>query len=134
MNDYWYTPQPQPSSKSFLDRKRWIAWAYVGLVALVIVGVATYILLNRLDDQILTVIATVGCAGGVALPGTLLALVVLLRQNERRAREQAAPPMMPAIIVPPVTMPYPQYPQTATPAGLLSPQTSPREFIVVGEE
>lgn len=110
--------------------------AYVSLVGLVVVGVSTYVLLQRLDTDVLTVIATIGCAGGIAMPGTILALAVLLRQRERANGQAAAVPMTPpqVVVIPP--MQFQPAPSALTgPGSTVQVETAmPRRFTVVGEE
>lgn len=136
MNDYGYCgyggypPGPLPRER----RLRAIALGYAGLVGVVAAGVATYVLLQRLDTAVLTVIATVGCAGGVALPGLILALAVLLRQREKANGQAATLPMTPpqVVVIPPMQF---QPPPTLPPGPAVQVETvQPRRFTVVGEE
>ncbi|HIQ01897.1 MAG TPA: hypothetical protein EYH30_07175 [Anaerolineales bacterium] len=78
---------------------------------------AVYVLLNRLSDEVLTVIATVGCAAGVSLPGLLLALTVLLRRAEESGRRavQQQPQVMPPIVLPPTVIQPHQLPTQQPP-------------------
>ena len=63
---YYVEPQPRKT------RPKLQALAvYLGAVLVVAVGVAVYVLLDRLSDEVLTVVATIGCAAGVSLPGLL---------------------------------------------------------------
>lgn len=126
------TPSPRDHSR---PSRRWVAWAYVGGIFLVVIGVATHVLLNRLDSDILTVIATIGCAAGVALPGLILSLVVLLRRENRNSVQYPATTQPTLLVVPPMALPPPQ----ATPTYQGQPpaahwEAPPRRFTVVGEE
>lgn len=88
-------------------------------------AVATYVPLNRLSDEVLMVIATIACAAGVALPGLLVALAVLVRRAESGGQRQQQAPVMtqPAfMVVPPMQIPPPP------------PAAGPRRFVVVGKE
>ncbi len=135
---YPYPPQaPQERKKSW---KLWVGLGYIGFLVAIVAGALVYQALERLSDQVLTVITTVACAGGVALPGVILSLAVLLRWRENGKAAQAqvatmAPPQV--VVIPPVPMVQP-------PANLLPPGTgsgivveqvpAPRRFTVVGEE
>lgn len=120
-------PPPLPPQRE--RRLKTIALAYVGLVVLTAVAVATYVLLQRLDRDALTVIAAVGCAGGIAMPGTILALAVLLRQ---RASAQATTlPMTPpqVVVIPPMQFSTPP----TLPSHIPTLETvQPRHFTIVG--
>lgn len=135
MYEYPYPP-PSPAPRHPLTRWRG-PLLFLATLALVAVGVAVYVFLTRLSNDVLVVIATIGCAAGVALPGTLLALVVLLRRaetgNARREQYPATP--IPAttpptiMVVPPMALPSPQ----ATTYPTWDAVTTPRRFTVVGE-
>ncbi|MFW6116387.1 MAG: hypothetical protein ACOC6F_01550 [bacterium] len=131
--DYDKAPQDAHKAKSRLRR----LLSFLGACAVVAVGVAVYVLLNRLDDQVLTVIATIGCAAGVAMPGTLLAIVLLIRRaqdSERReARTKQSQTAQPMIL--PLTLLQPQQlsPQGQVPATWVQAPRQ-RRFVIVGDE
>ena len=133
MYQYPYPP-PQPAPPK---RHRWRApLIYLALVALVAVGVSVYVLLQRLSDEVLTVIATIGCAAGVALPAVLVALVVLTRRAEDNGRTQArAPAMTPpqVMVIPPMQVQQLPQVQQAPPAATWETVPAARHFVVVGE-
>lgn len=132
MNDYGYCGG-YPGQSTRERRLRAVALAYTGLVGLVAVGVGTYVMLQRLDTAALTVIAAVGCAGGVTLPSLILALAVLLRRE--RNGQAATLPMTPpqVVVIPPMQF---QPPTAALPGGsaVQIETIQPRRFIVVGED
>ena len=134
MHDYQgYYPPPPPQRQP--RRRHWAIWTYLGLVALVIIGVAVYVLMERLSDEVLAVIATVGCAAGVSLPALLLALVVLLRREENgRKAVQQQPQVMPPIVLPPTVIQPQQLPTQQPPPATWEEAPAPRRFTVVGEE
>jgi hypothetical protein len=103
----------------------------------VTVGVAVYVLLNRLDDQVLTVIATIGCAAGVAMPGTLLTIVVLVRRAQDSGRREARTkqPQTTQPMMLPLTLLQPQQlsPQQQVPATWMQAPRQ-RRFVVIGDE
>lgn len=120
-------------------RKRGLAGlaAIGGLILLTAVGVAVYVLLNRLSDEVLAVLATVGCAAGVSLPTLMVAVIVLLRRAENGAGKQATPQYTttpPQIMVMP-PMQLPNYPaaQQQMPATW-EERSRPRHYVVVGDE
>lgn len=131
MNDYGYGYGYPPPLPPVRGRLRTVALAYVGLVGLVVAGVGTYVMLQRLATDVLTVIATVGCAGGIALPGLILALAVLLRWRERPSGQAATLPMVPpqVVVVPPM-----QFAQPPSLPGVQVESIQPRRFTIVGEE
>lgn len=127
-----HSPPPTPPRRR---RGRGLVYFLI-LVAVVAVGVTTYVLVNRLSDDVLTVIATIGCAAGVALPGLLLGLVILLRRAEGNGKQQAQQqqPMMTQpqlMVIPPMAIP-PQ--QTGQPPATWDTTPGPRHFTVVGEQ
>jgi hypothetical protein len=126
-------PPPQPVPRR---RNRWRGpLAFLGAAALVAVAVATYVMLNRLSDEVLTIIATIGCAGAMALPGLLVALVVLVRRAESSGQRNAQPHVTPPVILPPTVLQPQQLPQYQQPPPATWEQTpGPRRFVVVGEE
>lgn len=131
---YGYGYPPPPPEPRREKRLRIVALGYVALVGLVVAGVGAYVMLQRLDTAVLTVIATVGCAGGVALPGLILALAVLLRQREKANGQAATLPMTPpqVVVIPPMQF---QPPPTLPPGPPVQVETvQPRRFTVVGEE
>lgn len=130
MYDYYPSPPSLPRSS------RWRGpLLFLAAIALVAVGVGVYVFLNRLSNDVLTVIATVGCAAGVALPALLLALVVLLRRAENGRKHEYTPTPMTqptVMVIPPMAVP-PQIPyQPQTPAAWDTAPT--RRFTIVGEE
>jgi hypothetical protein len=132
MYEYPYHPPP-PRAKP----KRWRGLLYfLGAAGLVVVAVTTYVLLNRLSDAVLTVIATIGCAAGVALPGLMFGLVVLLRRAESNGQRNAQPQVMPPVILPPTVLQPQQLSQyqPPPPAATWEQAPGPRRFVVVGEE
>jgi hypothetical protein len=111
---------------------------FLGAAVLVAVGVAVYVFLTRLSPEVLAILATVGCAAGVALPSLLVALVVLLRRvengNGRRREPPQATMTQPAImVVPPMALPQPPT-QTQPLPATWETTPAPRRFVVVGEE
>ena len=109
---------------------------FAGAAVLVLVGVTVYVLLQRLSDETLAVLATVACAGGAATPGGLLALYVLLRRLEngqsKRDPWQGYQYTQPQIMVmPPMALPQPSQGQPS-PAATWEVQRQPRHFVVVG--
>jgi hypothetical protein len=124
-----------------VDRRLIGALALLGLMLAVAVGVAVNHALTRISDQVLTVILTIGCAAGLGLPATLLALVVLVRRAEngdghrqRQAQVMTTPPQV--VVIPPMQIPpqqaqLPPY-QGSSPATW--EQVPARHFTVVGEE
>ncbi len=122
---------------------RWQLWILlVGLVA-AIVAPTVYVLLNRLDDQVLTIIATVGCAAGVSIPALIAAMIVLIKRaessgsngrNDGHPRAEFTQPVL--MMVPP--MQIPQQPTMQVPMGVPTTLTrepiTERRFTIVGEE
>ena len=114
---------------------RWRALvAYLAAMSFVVVGVLVYVLLERLPTEVLSIIATLGCAAGVTVPTTLVALSVLLR----RAQASAVPPepqqpqmTRPVVMtVPPMMIQQPQAP----PRVVVEDVPRERRFQVVGGE
>lgn len=131
---YGYGYPPPPPEPRREKRLRIVGLVYVGLVGLVVAGVGAYVMLQRLDTAVLTVIATIGCAGGVALPGLILALAVLLRQREKSNGQAATLPMAPpqVVVIPP--MQFQPTPLTLPGPAVQVETVQPRRFTVVGEE
>jgi hypothetical protein len=131
--EYRRAPQGIHNAETRLNR----FLGFLSVCAVVAVGVAVYVLLYRLDDQVLTVIATVGCAAGVAMPGTLVTIVLLIRraQDSGRREVRAEQPQMTQPVILPLTIMQPQQlpPQERPPATWVK---APRErrFVVVGDE
>jgi uncharacterized protein YceK len=67
MTYYGYYPPPPPEANRREKKARYVALGYVGLVVLVVVGVAVYVMLQRLETDVLTAIATIGCASVITL-------------------------------------------------------------------
>lgn len=109
----------------------------VGLILLTAVGVAVYVLLNRLSDEILAVLATVACAAGVSLPTLMVAMIILLRRAEGGGGRQSTPQYTttpPQItVVPPMQLPNYPAPQQQMPATW-EERERPRHYVVVGDE
>jgi ABC-type dipeptide/oligopeptide/nickel transport system permease component len=109
----------------------------VGLILVTAVGVAVYVLLNRLSDEVLAVLATVGCAAGVSLPTLVVAGIVLLRRAENGAGKQAAqqytttPPQI--MVMPPMQLPNYPAAQQQTPATW-ERRSRPRHYVVMGDD
>lgn len=135
-------PQQQPQ-RSTLSRFRNAAY-FLALLALTVAGVTVYVLLERLSNEILTIIATIGCAAGVAMPGLLLSMIVLLKRTEnnhrQEMRQQPQQQMQPRMTQPMITVtpammlpqsPTMMQPQQQQPATWETVQT-PRHFTVVG--
>lgn len=114
----------------------WRAPAIVlAVILLVALASAVYVLLNRLSDEVLAILATVGCAAGVALPTSLVALAVILRRESKPAERPAQPQMTQPIMmmVPPMQMQLPQAQQPVPEAAFASPPPV-REFTILGDE
>ncbi len=99
-------------------------------------------LLQRLSDEVLTIIATIGCAGGVAMPSVMAVVMVLLRRAERSGRKDAAqggvqyqvPPIIVQSTPPPALPQYPQPQYYRPPVTLERQPVRERRFVVMGEE
>ena len=130
---YGYYPPPPPEANRREKKLRVVALAYVGLVVLVVVGVATYVMLQRLETDVLTAIATIGCASVITLANLTLALMAFLRARDRQAGQASAmmtPPQV--VVIPPMQVQPPLLPQGAP---LTQVETvKPRHFTVVGED
>ncbi len=137
---YGYPLPPQAPQERKKSWKPWVALGYIVFIIAAAVGALVYQALERLSDQVLTVIATVACAGGVALPGVILSLAVLLRWRENgKAQAQVTAAMTPpqVVVIPPIPMVQP-------PANLLPPGgnggavveqvPAPRRFTVLGDD
>ncbi len=133
VDERWYNGPTQPTR----PKRRAPGWAlFLGLAVLVVLGVGAYVMLQRLSDEVLTVIATIACAGAIAAPGLLVAVTVLLRRaagNGREERAQPAQPMMtPMMVVPPQMLPPAQgYPQPGA-GAVWNDAPVQRTFTVVG--
>jgi len=136
MTYYGYYPPPPPPEANRREKKaRYVALGYVGLVVLVVVGVAVYVMLQRLETDVLTAIATIGCASVITLANLTLALMAFLRARERQANGQASALMTPpqVVVIPPMQVQTP--PLLPQGAPLTQVETvKPRHFTVVGEE
>lgn len=133
---YEYEDPYQPQRRR---RKRGLTGlAVIGVLILVtVIGVTVNTMLNRLSDEVLAVLATVGCAAGVSLPTLVVAGIILLRRVENGSGKQAAqqytttPPQI--MVMPPMQLPtYPAV-QQQTPATWEERNRS-RHFVVVGDE
>jgi len=129
--------QPRPIRQSI--RRFYPPLIFLLAVTLAAVAAAVYVLLDRLSNEVLTVIATIGCAAGVSLPGLLLAVFVLVKRAESdgsRKREVQPPQMTQPMItvIPPMALPQLPQPQqpTAPPPATWEHQPA-RHFTVVGE-
>jgi hypothetical protein len=137
MTYYGYYPPPPPAEANRREKKaRYVALGYVGLVVLVAVGVATYVMLQRLETDVLTAIATIGCASVITLANLTLALMAFLRARDRQANGQASAAMMTppqVVVIPPMQVQTPPLlPQGAPMAQVET--VKPRHFTVVGED
>ncbi|OQY23078.1 MAG: hypothetical protein B6I35_04520 [Anaerolineaceae bacterium 4572_32.2] len=136
MYQYPYFEPPPPTWRA-RGKLRPLAIYLAGLVA-VAMAVTVYVLLNRLSDEVLTVVATIGCAAGVSFPGLLLAVLLLVRKTEAGRQHKAMQPQttQPAImVVPPMALPQALPPQAARPpAATWETVAMPRHFTVVGDE
>jgi hypothetical protein len=106
------------------------ALAFLALAALVAVGVTVYVMLSRLSDAVLTVIATVGCSASTALPTLIVAVVLLLRRAENGGRAVTPPTVTTppqVMVIPPMTMPA----QAQRPETVIE-RAAARRFTVVG--
>ena len=139
MTYYGYYPPPPPPEANRREKKaRYVALAYVGLVGLVAVGMAVYVMLQRLETDVLTAIATIGCASVITLANLTLALVDFLRVRERQANGQAGAAMMTppqVVVIPPMQVQTPPLlPQAQGAPAAQVERVNPRHFVVVGEE
>jgi hypothetical protein len=136
MTYYGYYPPPPPEANRREKKLRVVALAYVGLVVLVVAGVATYVMLQRLETDVLTAIATIGCASVITLANLTLALMAFLRARERQANGQTSAAMMTppqVVVIPPMQVQTP--PLLPQGAPLTQVETvKPRHFTVVGED
>jgi hypothetical protein len=136
MTYYGYYPPPPPEANRREKKLRVVALAYVGLVVLVVVGVAVYVMLQRLETDVLTAIATIGCASAITLANLTLALMAFLRARDRQANGQASAAMMTppqVVVIPPMQVQTP--PLLPQGAPLTQVETvKPRHFTVVGED
>lgn len=130
--------EPPPPARSKRSQKLQALAVCAGLLVLVITGVTVNVMLQRLDDTVLTVIATIGCAAGVSLPGLLLATLLLIRRAENGNGNKSTPATMtqPTImVVPPMTLPQlQQQSQQPPPAATWEHIPIQRHYTVVGEE
>jgi len=116
--------------------QRWWRAPAIVLAAILLVALASavYVLLNRLSDEVLTIIATIGCAAGVALPTSLVALAVILRRESKPADRPVQQPQMTQpvlMMVPPMQMQLPQVHQA--PEATMVHQSA-RQFTILGDE
>jgi hypothetical protein len=120
-------------------RSNWKYWMVLVAVVVAILAPTVYVLLDRLDDQVLTIIATIGCAAGISLPTLLAVFVVLTRRAENANRreddqqprgQQFTQPVL--MMVPPMALP--QQPTMQVPTTLTREPVSERRFTIVGEE
>jgi hypothetical protein len=136
MTYYGYYPPPPPEANRREKKLRVVALAYVGLVVLVVVGVATYVMLQRLETDVLTAIATIGCASVITLANLTLALMAFLRARERQANGQASGALMTppqVVVIPPMQVQTPPLLPQGAPAAQVE-KVTPRHFVVVGED
>jgi hypothetical protein len=136
MTYYGYYPPPPPAEANRREKKaRYVALGYVGLVGLVAVGVAVYVMLQRLETDVLTAIATIGCASAITLANLTLALMAFLRARERQANGQASALMTPpqVVVIPPMQVQTPPLLPQGAPAAQVE-KVNPRHFVVVGED
>jgi hypothetical protein len=136
MTYYGYYPPPPPEANRREKKLRVVALAYVGLVVLVVVGVATYVMLQRLETDVLTAIATIGCASVITLANLTLALMAFLRARERQANGQASGAMMTppqVVVIPPMQVQTPPLLPQGAPMTQVE-TVKPRHFTVVGED
>ena len=139
MTYYGYYPPPPPPEANRREKKlRYVALGYVGLLGLVAVGVAVYVMLQRLETDVLTAIATIGCASVITLANLTLALMAFLRARERQANGQAGAAMMTppqVVVIPPMQVQTPPLlPQAQGAPAAQVERVNPRHFVVVGEE
>jgi hypothetical protein len=135
MTYYGYYPPPPPETNWREKKLRVVALAYAGLIVLVAVGVAIYVMLQRLETDVLTAIATIGCASAITLVNLTLALMAVLRARERQANGQAGALMAPpqVVVIPPMQVQTPPLLPQGAPAAQLE-TVKPRHFTIVGEE
>jgi hypothetical protein len=136
MTYYGYYPPPPPEANRREKKLRVVALAYVGLVVLVVVGVAVYVMLQRLETDVLTAIATIGCASVITLANLTLALMAFLRARERQANGQASGALMTppqVVVIPPMQVQTPPLLPQGAPAAQVE-TVKPRHFVVVGED
>ena len=137
MTYYGYYPPPPPPEANRREKKaRYVALGYVGLVVLVVVGVAVYVMLQRLETDVLTAIATIGCASVITLANLTLALMAFLRARDRQANGQASAAMMTppqVVVIPPMQVQTPPLLPPGAPMTQVE-TVKPRHFTVVGED
>ena len=135
MTYYGYYPPPPPETNWREKKLRVVALAYAGLIVLVAVGVAVYVMLQRLETDVLTAIATIGCASAITLANLTLALMAFLRARERQANGQASALMTPpqVVVIPPMQVQTPPLLPQGAPAAQVE-KVNPRHFVVVGED
>jgi hypothetical protein len=136
MTYYGYYPPPPPEANRREKKARYVALGYVGLVVLVAVGVAVYVMLQRLETDVLTAIATIGCASVITLANLTLALMAFLRARDRQANGQASAAMMTppqVVVIPPMQVQTPPLLPQGAPAAQVE-KVNPRHFVVVGED
>ena len=131
----YYPPPPSPEANRRERKARYVALGYVGLVILVAVGVAVYVMLQRLETDVLTAIATIGCASAITLANLTLALMAFLRARDRQVNGQASAAMMtpPQVVVIPPMQVQPTLPPPGAPVTQVE-TVKPRHFTVVGED
>jgi hypothetical protein len=131
----YYPPPPSPEANRRERKARYVALGYVGLVILVAVGVAVYVMLQRLETDVLTAIATIGCASAITLANLTLALMAFLRARDRQVNGQASAAMMTppqVVVIPPMQVQPPLLPPGAPVTQVET--VKPRHFTVVGED
>jgi len=134
MQQGYFVPVESPTPPAPRKRKVGAVEMVAALAVLVVIGVSTYVMLNRLSEQVLTIIATIGCAAGVAVPGVLVALLVMVKRAEGSGRREVVPQQQPQMtqpmimMVPPMAMPQMQGPQPA----VWDSRPVERRFTVVG--
>jgi len=136
MTYYGYYPPPPTEANRREKKLRVVALAYAGLVVLVAVGVAVYVMLQRLETDVLTAIATIGCASVITLANLTLALMAFLRARDRQANGQASAAMMTppqVVVIPPMQVQTPPLLPQGTPMTQVE-TVKPRHFTVVGED
>ena len=128
-------PPPQAAPPKPKKPKRYGLIALLVLFGLTISGVTTYVLLMRLSDTVLAVLATVMVAVAAGAPTTILALSVLMRKANNG--KQSPQPQMTSPVVtvmPPMAWPQlPQQPQQPPPIWEQAPPIA-RRYTVVGDE
>ena len=136
MTYYGYYPPPPTEANRREKKLRVVALAYAGLVVLVAVGVAVYVMLQRLETDVLTAIATIGCASAITLANLTLALMAFLRAREHQTNGQASAAMMTppqVVVIPPMQVQTPPLLPQGTPMAQVE-TVKPRHFTVVGED